>query len=168
MHTRLGERSFDIEVSPPARQLLLERGFNQEYGARELKRTIHRMLTQPLAALVAEGQVAAGGRVIVDLADSGDALTLRSEARTPPLDADLALQTVLVLDDNPQLLEWLQRELDAGRESRRSRRARRRKRAAGGATSRSISRSSICSCPTAMACPWRSSCSVCGRGCGWW
>jgi ActR/RegA family two-component response regulator len=112
VHTRLGERSFDIEVSPPARQLLLKRGFKQEYGARELKRTIHRMLTQPLAALVAEGQIAAGGRVTVDLADSGDALTLRAAAaRTPPPDTHTALSTVLVLDDNTQLLAWLEREL---------------------------------------------------------
>ena len=112
VHTRLGERSFEIEVSPAARGLLLERGFNQEYGARELKRTIHRMLTQPLAALVAEGHVAAGGRVVADLADAGDALTLRSELRTSPVASDQDLRTVLVLDDNPQLLKWLQRELD--------------------------------------------------------
>ena len=81
VHTRLGERSFEIDVSAAGRQLLLEKGFNQEYGARELKRTIHRMLTQPLAALVAEGHVAAGCRVVADLAESGDQLTLRSEAR---------------------------------------------------------------------------------------
>jgi ATP-dependent Clp protease ATP-binding subunit ClpA len=112
VHTRLGERSFDINVSPAARELLLERGFKQEYGARELKRTIHRMLTQPLAALVAEGHVEAGGRVLVDLADSGDSLTLRSEAQTPPVGAHAASRTVLVLDDNLQLLRWLERELE--------------------------------------------------------
>src|SRR6185295_8478882 len=103
VHTRLGERSFDIEVSPAARQLLLEKGFKQEYGAHELKRTIHRMLTQPLAALVAEGQVAAGGKVVVDVGGGGEMLSLRSEAQTRPLSADLALRTVLILDDNPQL-----------------------------------------------------------------
>ena len=36
-----------------ARGFLLERGTSAEYGARELKRTIHRNLTQPLAAMVA-------------------------------------------------------------------------------------------------------------------
>lgn len=112
VHTRLGERSFEIDVSAGARQLLLEKGFNQEYGARELKRTIHRMLTQPLAALVAEGQVAAGGRVVAELAESGDQLTLRSEAQAAGFNPDMRLQTVLVLDDNSQLLKWLQRELE--------------------------------------------------------
>src|SRR3954465_5188105 len=33
VHTRLGERSFDVEVSEPARRLLLEKGASQEYGA---------------------------------------------------------------------------------------------------------------------------------------
>ena len=54
VHRRLGERSFEIEVSQAARQLLLGKGASVEYGARELKRTIHRMLTQPLATLVAD------------------------------------------------------------------------------------------------------------------
>jgi CheY-like chemotaxis protein len=112
VNTRLGEKSFDIEVSESARRVLLDKGFNQEYGARELKRTIHRMLTQPLAALVAEGHVAAGGRVVADLAESGDALALRSEAGQLPANIESRKQTVLVLDDNPQLLRWLQRELD--------------------------------------------------------
>ena len=43
---------------------LLERGTSAEYGARELKRTIHRHLTQPLAALVAKGDVEPGAQVV--------------------------------------------------------------------------------------------------------
>ena len=112
VHTRLEERSFDIDVSQAARQLLLEKGFKQEYGARELKRTIHRMLTQPLAALVAEGQVPPGARVIVDVAESGETLALKTEEQPRALDADLAQKTVLILDDNHQLLGWLQLELE--------------------------------------------------------
>src|SRR5262249_35069044 len=103
----------DIEVTPRARQLLIEKGFNQEYGARELKRTIHRMLTQPLAALVAEGHVTAGSRVVADLADSGDALTLGTEPLTLPPVESLPSRPGLVLDDNTQLLKWLRRELEA-------------------------------------------------------
>ena len=73
------------------------------------------MLTQPLAALVAEGQIDAGGRVMVELAESGDDADAAVRRRqTPPRDVGLALRTVLVLDDNQQLLKWLGRELDAG------------------------------------------------------
>lgn len=53
---RLDENAFDLDVQPSARQYLLERGTSREYGARELKRTILRALTQPLAAMVANGE----------------------------------------------------------------------------------------------------------------
>src|SRR5579872_2948662 len=64
--TRLGNRSFTLEVPFEARQFLLQKGTSAEYGARELNRTIHRYLTQPLATLVATGQVEAGARVQVE------------------------------------------------------------------------------------------------------
>ncbi|HYL99122.1 MAG TPA: AAA family ATPase, partial [Blastocatellia bacterium] len=41
VNTRLGIRCFTLDVSPEARQHLLQAGVSQEYGARELKRTIH-------------------------------------------------------------------------------------------------------------------------------
>ncbi len=65
VNTRLGNRSFEIEVTPASKRFLLERGTSAEYGARELKRTIHRHLTQPLAALVARGGVEPGAHVVV-------------------------------------------------------------------------------------------------------
>jgi CheY-like chemotaxis protein/Ni2+-binding GTPase involved in maturation of urease and hydrogenase len=108
VHTRLADRSFEIEVTPAARSVLLSRGVSVQYGARELKRTIHRLLTQPLAALVAGAQIAPGTRVIVD-AGQADTLTLT------PLDEPAASMpalrerpVVLLLDDNTALLGWLE------------------------------------------------------------
>ena len=60
VNTRLGARSFTLEVPFDARGFLLEKGTSAEYGARELNRTIHRHLTQPLATLVATSQVESG------------------------------------------------------------------------------------------------------------
>src|SRR5581483_4413882 len=45
VNTRLGNRSFTLEVPQEARQFLLHKGTSAEYGARELNRTIHRFLT---------------------------------------------------------------------------------------------------------------------------
>ena len=113
VNTRLGARSFTLEVPFEARQFLLTKGTSPEYGARELNRTIHRHLTQPLATLVATGQVNPGARVRVDIAESGDALSIRSvegdEAEAP------AHPTVLLVDDNRDLLHFLERLMaDAG------------------------------------------------------
>jgi CheY-like chemotaxis protein/energy-coupling factor transporter ATP-binding protein EcfA2 len=112
VHRRLGERSFEIEVTPAARQLLLGKGASAEYGARELKRTIHRMLTQPLATLVADQQVQPGGRVTVDVAPGAETLSLRPES-LPAATPQRSSPVVLVLDENSQLVEWLDSELTA-------------------------------------------------------
>src|ERR1039457_4727195 len=87
VNTRLGARSFTLEVPFESRRLLLQKGTSAEYGARELNRTIHRHLTQPLATLVATSQVSPGARVRVDLADDGESLHIHSvegdDTRTP-------------------------------------------------------------------------------------
>ena len=113
VNTRLGARSFTLEVPFDARQFLLRKGTSSEYGARELNRTIHRHLTQPLATLVATGQVSPGARVLVDVGEGGDSSDIRSaegdEAAAP------AHPTVLLVDDNRDLLHFLERLMaDAG------------------------------------------------------
>src|SRR5271170_545222 len=66
VNTRLGNRCFNIEVPFETRQWLIEKGTSPEYGARGLKRTIHKNLTQPLATLVAKNQIESGCRVRVE------------------------------------------------------------------------------------------------------
>jgi len=66
---RLEERAFGLDVTDNARAFLLKTGTSAEWGARELKRTILRELTQPLAAMVANGEVAADSLIRVDLAE---------------------------------------------------------------------------------------------------
>ncbi len=79
IRVRLEERAFTLELSDAARALLLRLGTSAEFGARELKRTILRKLTQPLAALVGSGRVAPDSCVRVELAPAGDSLELTVE-----------------------------------------------------------------------------------------
>jgi ATP-dependent Clp protease ATP-binding subunit ClpA len=113
VNTRLANRSFTLDISRDARQFLLEKGSSQEYGARELNRTIHRFLTQPLATLVATNQISPGAKVQVDVAEEHDKLNIRS------LEAEVAATpanpTVMLVDDNRDLLHFLERLMaDAG------------------------------------------------------
>ncbi len=107
VNTRLGSRCFTIEVPFETRQWLIEKGTSVEYGARELKRTIHKHLTQPLATLVAKNQIEAGSRVRVEIDPGHESLSLRAmgagEAPAP------SHPTVLLVDDNRDLLQFLER-----------------------------------------------------------
>ena len=79
IETRLAERAFELEIGPPARKFLLKKGTSDEYGARELKRTILRQLTQPLAAMVAEGKIDPGALVRAEPSADGETLKLSVE-----------------------------------------------------------------------------------------
>lgn len=76
---RLGERAFRIEVSARSRKFLLQKGTSPEYGARELKRVIHRQLMQPLASMVAGGGISPGASVRADVGSCKTRLVLRAQ-----------------------------------------------------------------------------------------
>jgi ATP-dependent Clp protease ATP-binding subunit ClpA/CheY-like chemotaxis protein len=107
VNTRLGNRSFVLDVPAEARQFLLTKGTSSEYGARELNRTIHRYLTQPLATMVATNQVNPGARVWVEIDEPADKLKIRA-ADSTAVQAP-ANPTVLLVDDNRDLLHFLER-----------------------------------------------------------
>lgn len=80
IENRLGSRGFRLTVSDKGRGFLLKEGSSTEFGARELKRVIHKELTQPLAELVVLGRVKPGGSVRVDYDETSDRLRLRAAA----------------------------------------------------------------------------------------
>src|SRR5450432_1283402 len=113
VNTRLANRSFTLDVPFETRQFLLRKGTSAEYGARELNRTIHRHLTQPLATLVATNQVSPGARVLVEVAEGEEKLNIRALDSVGA--AAPAHPTVLLVDDNRDLLHFLERLMaDAG------------------------------------------------------
>ncbi len=63
-----------LEVTPEARSLLAERGYDPVYGARPLKRAIQRMLQNPIASALLAGSYDEGDTVLVDR--SGSELTI--------------------------------------------------------------------------------------------
>jgi len=87
--SRLGQKSFAIRVDESARKLLLEKGTSRQYGARELKRTIHRLILQPMAVLVASGKVVLNSTLRIRVPAGKDELELSvapGPARsTPPV-----------------------------------------------------------------------------------
>ncbi|MBZ5611590.1 MAG: AAA family ATPase [Acidobacteriia bacterium] len=76
---RLGQQTFRLNVPPRARRFLIKRGTSIEYGARELKRTLQRMLIQPLASMIAAGEIGAGARIRVELSGRGEKLVIKED-----------------------------------------------------------------------------------------
>jgi len=75
---RLRGHGLEIEVTPEAKAVLADKGYDPAFGARPLRRTIQRMVEDRLAEMMLEGEFEEGGNVLVDTTgDEGDELTLR-------------------------------------------------------------------------------------------
>ncbi len=79
--TRLDKRGMKVEVTPAAKDLLLETGWDPQYGARPLKRAIQRHLEDELAKHILGGAFVSGDQILVDR--KGDALSFEKRAANP-------------------------------------------------------------------------------------
>jgi ATP-dependent Clp protease ATP-binding subunit ClpB len=68
---RLAERKISLELSPNAKSLIAKEGYDPVYGARPIKRTIQRLVLDPLAQKVLTGEYKEGDTVYVD-AENGE------------------------------------------------------------------------------------------------
>jgi ATP-dependent Clp protease ATP-binding subunit ClpB len=64
-------RGFDLQVTGEARQYLAEEGYDPDYGARPLKRTIQRELQDPLALDILSGEFIVGDTIRVEAGEDG-------------------------------------------------------------------------------------------------
>jgi ATP-dependent Clp protease ATP-binding subunit ClpB len=62
----LADRKITIELTPAAKELLFVEGYDRAYGARPLKRAIQRLIQDPLALKILEGEVLHGDHMVID------------------------------------------------------------------------------------------------------
>jgi ATP-dependent Clp protease ATP-binding subunit ClpB len=77
----LAERQITLELTPAAKEVLLSEGYDPAYGARPLRRTIQRMIQDPLAMQILEGRILPGDHVLVDRDGKSDSMRFE---RVPP------------------------------------------------------------------------------------
>ncbi len=68
---RLKERDIGISLTPGAKALLAEKGYDPTYGARQLKRTIQKLVEDPMAEEILQGKYTAGSEVRVSKKGDG-------------------------------------------------------------------------------------------------
>jgi ATP-dependent Clp protease ATP-binding subunit ClpB len=80
----LAERHITLKLTPAAQQLLVREGYDPAYGARPLRRTIQRMVQDPLAMQILEGKILPGDQVSVDRDGSKDSMRFERVSETKP------------------------------------------------------------------------------------
>jgi ATP-dependent Clp protease ATP-binding subunit ClpB len=80
----LAERQITLELTPAAKALLVTEGYDPAFGARPLRRTIQRMIQDPLAMQILEGKVLPGEHIRVDRDGKTDAMKFAQVKKEKP------------------------------------------------------------------------------------
>ena len=76
---RLEDRDIAVRITPGAKNLIAEKGFDQAFGARYLKRTVQKLLEDPLAEEILQGRFGDGSKIRVT--KKGDSLIFDDERK---------------------------------------------------------------------------------------
>jgi ATP-dependent Clp protease ATP-binding subunit ClpB len=82
LRERLAQRGLGLELTDAAKEQLVEAGWDPTYGARPLKRAIQRLVENPLALRLLEGEFGEGDTVRVDVED-GELVFAKAAAAEP-------------------------------------------------------------------------------------
>jgi ATP-dependent Clp protease ATP-binding subunit ClpC len=63
LNKRLDEKNISSEVSEEAKKLIVAKGYDEEYGARPLRRTIQRLIEDRLSEMLLSGEIVSGDKV---------------------------------------------------------------------------------------------------------
>jgi ATP-dependent Clp protease ATP-binding subunit ClpC len=74
---RLAEEDLTLRLTDAATEFLVKHGYEEQYGARPLKRAIQRYIEDPLSDKILVGEFARGDELEVDVTSAGDALEFR-------------------------------------------------------------------------------------------
>jgi len=80
LRKRLADKRITLELTPQAVELLAHEGYDPAYGARPLKRTIQRMIQDPLALALLNGEFSEGDTVLGGAQGGKIVFTRRVEA----------------------------------------------------------------------------------------
>lgn len=75
LFSRAKQLGYTLEVQPDARRRLAHLGYEARYGARALRRTLLDKVEEPLSALIVDGKLHIGGKVLIEALN--DDITLR-------------------------------------------------------------------------------------------
>jgi len=79
---RLAERKITLEFTPESKLLLIEKGYDEKYGARPLRRAVEHYLEDPLAEAILRGEVKDGEPCLV--IRNGDKLEFKQKEPSQP------------------------------------------------------------------------------------
>ncbi|NSW51504.1 MAG: AAA family ATPase [Anaerolineae bacterium] len=86
---RLAENHLHVQLSDSARQWFADEGYNQDFGARPLRRVLQKYVESPLAKRLLSGEFIPGQTILIDIdeTESGKEVVFRKSDQMAPVEA---------------------------------------------------------------------------------
>jgi ATP-dependent Clp protease ATP-binding subunit ClpB len=81
LRRQLADRKISLELTDAAKELLFTEGYDPNFGARPLKRAIQKLVQDPLAMKILDGEVLHGDHVVVDADKKAGKMTFKVSER---------------------------------------------------------------------------------------
>lgn len=69
VETRVAKKGFKLTLTPQAMEHLIDQGYNPDYGARPLRRSIERLIEDPLSESILRGEFKDSREIVIRLRD---------------------------------------------------------------------------------------------------
>ncbi|HWE49735.1 MAG TPA: ATP-dependent chaperone ClpB [Bryobacteraceae bacterium] len=86
LEKQLAERGLKLEVTPAAKEVVMTDGYDPAYGARPMRRSIQRLIQDPLALRLLAGEFLAGETIVVDRDGDGGKLKFEKVVEAVPVE----------------------------------------------------------------------------------
>lgn len=83
LRKRLAEKHWELEVTQEAKQFMVEKGYDEQFGARPLQRVIQRYLEDRLADLVIEHRIEGPAHFVADVSADGRTIEVKLKEPVP-------------------------------------------------------------------------------------
>lgn len=83
LRDRLKDKRIDFDLTPEAKDFLVEKGYDEEYGARPLRRVIRKYIEEPLSEAILRGAIKERSRVVAIV--RGDSIIFEPESKIETL-----------------------------------------------------------------------------------
>jgi len=79
LYGRINELGYQIEMTEKAKDFIVDKGYDEKYGARPLKRAIQKFIEDPLAEEIIRATLQEGDKIKIDLVDGQEELAIKIE-----------------------------------------------------------------------------------------
>lgn len=79
LYKRIGDLGYEIDLTEKAKDFIVDKGYDEKFGARPLKRAIQKYIEDPLAEEIIKSNLQEGDKISLDLEEGQDVLSVKIE-----------------------------------------------------------------------------------------